>query len=95
MTDDEILNGLPADILAAAPLDITFRPETAFALAGLIQLALRHPGMTPAPRAAGETFLAVVAAHFAAAPAVSEVLRRGNDPAYDEPPRKGAKGRSR
>ena len=65
-------------------LDVVLRPLSALQLAGLIQLALRHPHAAASEGHAqiASTVLAAVRAYFADAPAILEVLRRG-----DEPPR--------
>lgn len=55
----------------------------AIALAGLIQLACRHPSTPPAPRAAGTRFVAALSAALAHRPATREIIRRGWDPAHD------------
>jgi hypothetical protein len=65
------------------PLEFVLRPQTAFQLCALLQLALRHPGTTGETRRTAVTFIEHVRAYFADAPAVLEMLRRGDDPAYD------------
>jgi hypothetical protein len=85
--DDAALVAAMATELATreAPLEFVLRPLVALQLAGLLQLALRHPGTSHSD--AGRiavTFIEHVRAYFADAPATLEVLRRGDDPAYDE-----------
>ncbi len=58
-------------------------PLTAIQFAGLIQLALRHPGITPGARETATVFLDRVREYFADRPATLEILRRGDDPAHD------------
>lgn len=66
------------------PLEIVFQPASALTLAGVVQLALRHPELgAGANRAAAERFLEGVRAYFADCPTVLDVLRRGDDPAED------------
>ena len=65
-----------------APLG--FKPETAFQLAAIVQLARRHPGMPPNLQATADKFLAMVRDYFADAPAVREMLRRGALERYDQ-----------
>ena len=65
------------------PMDIGFQPLTVFQLTGLVQLALRHPHVSPEPRATAGRFLAAVREYFADCPAVLDVVRRGDDPAED------------
>jgi len=55
-------------------------------LAGLIQLALRHPGVSAGPRKTAALFLSGVRAYFADCPAVLSVVRRGDDPSEDVAP---------
>jgi hypothetical protein len=85
---------IDADLLAAmvreletreAPITLVLRPLSALHLAGLLQLALRHPGTSSseAHTRIAVTFIEHVRAFFADAPATLEVLRRG-DPAYDD-----------
>lgn len=69
-------------------LDVSFQPWTVFQLSGLIQLSLRHPGVTPEIRATAARFLAGVRAYFADCPTVLDVVRRGDDPGQDRPARK-------
>jgi hypothetical protein len=85
--DDQILGALARELAAKAsgPFEVVLRPLTALHLAGLIQLALRHPAarQRASHLATGGAFLAGVRAYFADCPAVLEVLRRGDDPAED------------
>lgn len=66
-----------------APIELVLRPLSAFHLAGVIQLALRHPDMPDSSRFIAITFLEHVRAYFADLPACAEVLRRGDDPSED------------
>ena len=68
----------------AAELEIVLTPATVFQLTGLVQLALRHPGVSGNVRETAARFLAGVRAYFADCPAVLEVIRRGDDPDADE-----------
>jgi hypothetical protein len=88
------MSELDADLLAAmveemktheAPIELVLRPLSALHLAGLLQLALRHPGTTAmvAHTQIARTVIEHVRAYFADAPATLEVLRRGDDPEYD------------
>jgi hypothetical protein len=69
-----------------APLTFVLRPLSALQLAGLLQLALRHPDLSAAHQAVAATFIEHVRTYFADAPATRELLRRGDDPAHDAPP---------
>jgi hypothetical protein len=83
--DARILAELAREMEASAPLELALAPATAFSLAGIVQLALRHPRLPPHSRATATAFLDIVRAHFAAAPTVLEVLRQGDEPAHDVP----------
>jgi hypothetical protein len=85
---------LDADLVAAmvaeletreSPIELVLRPMSALQLAGLLQLAMRHPRMPDdsATRRMALTFIGHVRAYFADAPATLEVLRRGDDPSED------------
>jgi hypothetical protein len=62
---------------------LTLQPQSALQLAGVVQLALRHPGLQGPNRLAAERFLAGVREYFGDCPAVLDVLRRGDDPTED------------
>ena len=83
--DDETLihKGTTELMAHEQPLEFVLRPMTAFQLCALLQLALRHPGTTGESRRTALTFIEHVRAYFADAPAVLEMLRRGDDPAYN------------
>jgi hypothetical protein len=61
-------------------------PFATLQLAGLVQLALRHPGTKPDIRQTGEAVVDAIREHFVNAPATLEVLRRGDDPEQDVRP---------
>jgi hypothetical protein len=83
-SDKKIVLKMAAELLARQePLTIVLRPISALHLAGLLQLALRHPGVVESHRRIAVTFIEHVRAYFAEAPATLEVLRRGDDPAED------------
>jgi hypothetical protein len=85
-TEVDLLAGLAAECDNRAPLTLVLRASSAVQLAGLIQLALRHPGVASKDhvRLTGITFLEHIRAYFADAPATLEILRRGDDPEYDQ-----------
>jgi hypothetical protein len=87
-TDAELLAAMVAELeTREAPLEFVLRPLVALQLAGLLQLAMRHPQMPDtAARRTALTFIAHVRGYFADAPATLEVLRRGDDPACDRSP---------
>lgn len=65
------------------PMEVVLRPMTAMQLAGLLQLACRHPGVSAEARATACVFVEAVREYFADCPLVLDVLRRGDDPAQD------------
>jgi len=87
MADDEtlILRSAAELLRYERPIELVLRPVSAFQLCALLQLALRHPGTVGENQRAAITFIEHVRAYFADAPAVLEMLRRGDDPAYDVP----------
>ncbi|HEY6360134.1 MAG TPA: hypothetical protein VIX63_03480 [Vicinamibacterales bacterium] len=64
-------------------MELVLRPGAVFQLTALIQLALRHPGVTPDLRVTGERFLAGVREYFGDCPTVLDIVRRGDDPGED------------
>jgi hypothetical protein len=86
--DDERIVRLLADEMVQALatkglMELVLRPQSAFHLAGLVQLALRHPGLNESSRHMGVTVIEHVRGYFADAPTVLAVLRRGDDPRED------------
>ena len=85
--DTQILGALVAELqtcdepLVLGPLD----PLEALQLAGLIQLARRHPHLSDAHTAIAAAVVDTVRAYFEGRPAILEVLDRGDDPAQDVP----------
>jgi len=69
-----------------ATLEMVLQPPSAFQLAALIQLALRHPNIAAraGSQRTGVMFLEHVRAYFADAPAILEMLRRGDDDRLDD-----------
>lgn len=67
-----------------APMDLMCQPLTVLHLAGALQLARRHPQFPPTHVDAVDRFLTAAREYFADCPTVVEVLRRGDDPAYDQ-----------
>jgi len=85
--DAQLLACMAAEILAlneeGEPMVIALQPLSAVQLAGLIQLALRHDGVTDTLREIATRFVDSVREYFAESPATLEVLRRGDDPSHD------------
>lgn len=83
----EILAALTAEMLTleadGEPMVIAFNPVSVFQIAGLLQLALRHPDVQASNRETAERFLASAREYFAESPAVLRVLDLGDDPTQD------------
>ena len=60
------------------PMELLLLPASAFQMAALLQLALRHPDVPANLRPPAQRFLTGVRAYFADCPAVLEALRRGD-----------------
>ena len=85
-----LLQALAADVLElhaeAKAMEMGLAPITAFQVCGLLQLALRHPGLSPELRLVGDRLVALFEQWFdAGAPAAAIAIRRGADPAHDRP----------
>lgn len=70
-------------IRAGATMQVVLTPLSALQIAGLLQLACRHPKLSEDLQKTAAYFLAGIRQYFAGCPAVLEVLRRGDDPAHD------------
>lgn len=83
--DDDALVVQAAREISAQPhgVELVLRPQSAFSLAAVLQLALRHPGLAGEPRQIAVTALAHIRAYFVHCPAVTEMLRRGDDEGLD------------
>jgi hypothetical protein len=76
-----LLANVAAELEATQPnLELTLAPASALQMAGLVQLALRHPGVSPNLRHTAGRYLGHVREYFAEAPAVLELLARGDRP---------------
>ena len=81
MTDEELLAAMAREMEACEePLTAVLRPSTALQLVGLIQLALRHPGVDGPSRRTGRMFVDHVRHYFRDhySLAVLEAIRRGD-----------------
>jgi hypothetical protein len=76
--DGPVVQEMIAEIEALPPLTFELQPETALYLAGLLQLALRHPQLPPHSRDMARSLLESIREYFATAPTLCEVLRRGD-----------------
>jgi hypothetical protein len=86
VTDEELIDAMPRELAGKGPFEITFQPASVFQLTALVQLAMRHPGVTGPMRETADRFLTGVRAYFADAPACLEVVRRGDDSGKDREP---------
>ena len=87
MTDEALIAAAAIEMQDhEAPIELVLRPTSAFQLAALLQLTLRHPQIhahSDNSTRTALTFLEHVRAYFADAPAILEMLRRGDDPEHD------------
>lgn len=87
--DDTLLQAIAGElqILESRQETCVFvlQPLAAFQLVGALQLVLRHSELPEACRTTIDEIVRAVAAWFAPAPALSELISRGNDPAEDIP----------
>jgi hypothetical protein len=60
-------------------------PLEALQLAGLVQLAVRHPEVSEAHRAIAAAVVETVREYFGGSPAILDILERGDDPTQDVP----------
>jgi ribosomal protein L37E len=65
------------------PMQINLQPVTALQLISLIQLAMRHPGVTGSNRELADRLLQAARQYFAACPAVLKTIAMGEDQAFD------------
>lgn len=83
--DPAVVAKLVDEIRATGPLRGTIAPLALFQLVGIVQLALRHPGLSADVRRTAVTFVEHARAHFAGCPTVLDVIRRGDTPDEDRP----------
>jgi hypothetical protein len=78
LTDRELVEMMVAEIAACEmPFEVLMSPLNAMQVAGLLQLALRHPHVERQTRVTAAIFIKAVRRYFHAAPALSETFRRG------------------
>lgn len=81
MTGSQILAAMTSELRAVPePMVVAFQPVAMFQIAGLLQIALRHPTVAVEVREAGDRFLRDIHEYFGACPTVRDVLTRTNDP---------------
>jgi len=85
LTHEEAVRLAAAEMeaLQGTPLGIALQPLTAFRLAALLQLALRHPDVPGDMRETAWRFLDSVREYFAECPTVTMMLEAGDDPTQD------------
>jgi hypothetical protein len=90
LDETELLAAMAAELRALEaedePMVVALHPVTAVQLAGLVQLAIRHPDIPDNLRETAARFLESVREYFLEAPAVRAVLERGDDPSQDVAP---------
>ncbi len=64
-------------------MGVEFRAQTVMEMVALLQLADRHPAIAPNLRATIRAFVDGARAYFEDCPAVLELIRRGDEPAFD------------
>jgi hypothetical protein len=80
LTEAQLVERMVKEITAYdRAIEFGISPLNAFELAGVLQLALRHPGVAPRIRRTAAVFIKHVRFAFRQSPAVSELLRRGYD----------------
>ena len=83
MTDEETVARLLEELQQLDPMPLGLKPQSVLHLTGLLQLALRHPGLGEPSREIAHVFIASAREYFADCPAVLDVIRRGDDPSED------------
>jgi hypothetical protein len=67
------------------PAILAMPPIEAMQIAGIVQLALRHPQFPDSHRAAAAAILGGVREYFAECPTILDILHHGDNPAEDVP----------
>lgn len=84
LDEDEIVARMLVELEACiVPMELVLQPFTVLQLAGLLQLALRHPKVSEPHQETAGRFLEVVREYFADSPTVLQTLDRGDDPTQD------------
>lgn len=81
--DRRFAERMARELAEAGPVTITIPPAEVLHVAGMLQLAGRHPGVSAEGRKAIADFLELLRAELADCPATLELLRRGDDPRED------------
>jgi hypothetical protein len=83
--DEARTRAMAGELAALGPMILTLRPHRVLQLAGLLQLADRHRGLSANDREAVRAFLTGARDYFVHCPRVIELLDEGDDPAHDVP----------
>jgi hypothetical protein len=87
LTEQEAIHLAAAEMQALSdPMGIALHPLSAFRIAAMLQLALRHPDLAGEHRAIAWSFLEAVREYFANCPTVLLMLDAGDDPTQDVGP---------
>lgn len=92
LREDEAIARMVTEIrsLEDRPCELVFPPDVLLRLVGLLQLAGRHPSLTPFHDETLHEVIDAAREYFCDCPTVLEVIRRGDDPTEDVPdPRVG------
>jgi hypothetical protein len=75
MTGKQVLAAITDELRAMPePMVVAFQPVAMFHIAGLLQIALRHPQVSAEVRLAGGRFLTDIREYFATCPTVLDLL---------------------
>lgn len=83
MTDDDTIARLVEELHGLGPMPLTLNSQSVLHLTGLLQLALRHPGLGTPSRRLAQALIEDARDYFADCPTVLDVIRRGDDPDED------------
>lgn len=81
--DEALVLAVASELADKGPVSVTLRAQSAFKLVGLVQLALRHPGVSDDVRRTGVTFIEHIRGYFSDCPAALDIIQRGDDPSQD------------
>lgn len=84
MNEDKLMKQFIAELEGqVAPFQIAFRSGTLVQLAGLLQLAMRHPHVPESNRKFVDDLMVSVRDYFKDCPATLDILDRGDNPDFD------------
>jgi hypothetical protein len=84
--DFDLLDMIAQELAAQPPMEVVWKPESVLQFVSMIQLAMRHPSIADYPEnvSTAQRFLQATRQYFAECPMTLELIRRGDDPEYDE-----------